>query len=88
MLINAVVTIDEDVRRIISDKIKHYDKLDVLVNDAGGSTSSSMLAPKAMQSFDNIMALNVGACVYLTNFAAPYIVDKRNIINISIIGVL
>lgn len=87
LVINADVTKDEDVKRIIKDTIKHYGKLDVLVNNAGTGTPCSILAPDAMKEFDYIMALNLRAPVYLTNLAAPYIVEsKGNIINISSIA--
>lgn len=89
LVINADVTKDEDVKRIINDTIKHYGKLDVLVNNAGIGTPSRILAPDAMKKFDYIMALNLRAPVYLTNLAAPYIVEsKGNIINISSIASL
>lgn len=87
LVIVADVTKDEDAKRIISDTVKHYGRLDVLVNNAGTCIPCSILAPNAMQTFDNLMALNLRAPIYLTNLAVPYIVEsKGNIINISSIA--
>ncbi|XP_026328407.1 uncharacterized protein LOC113236511 [Hyposmocoma kahamanoa] len=89
LVINADVTKDEDVKRIISDTIKHYGRLDILVNNAGTCIPSSILAPNAVQTFDSLMALNLRSAIYLTNLAAPYIVEsKGNIINISSVAAL
>lgn len=48
LTIIADVTKDEDVKRIISDTLKQYGKLDVLVNNAGIFNRVSILEPQAI----------------------------------------
>ncbi|KAJ8721913.1 hypothetical protein PYW08_004315 [Mythimna loreyi] len=81
------VSKDADVKRIISETVRQFGKLDILINNAGIGGNVSILAENAMQTFDQVMATNLRSVVYLTNLAAPHIVKtKGNIINISSIA--
>lgn len=84
LVIVADVTNDEQVKRIINDTLKRYGKLDVLVNNAGAAAQTSILAPEALQVFDRLNAVDLRSVVYLTNLAAPHLIEsKGNVINIS-----
>lgn len=87
LMIIADVTKEEDVKRIVSETIEHYGKLDVLVNNAGMFDSVSILDPHAIEKFDQILATNLRSCVYLTHLAAPHLIEsKGNIVNIGSAG--
>lgn len=87
LTIIAEVTKEEDLKRIINDTIKHFGKLDILINNAGVSNPASILAENAMESFNQTMATNLNAVVHLTHLAVPHIVKtKGNIVNISSIA--
>jgi NAD(P)-dependent dehydrogenase (short-subunit alcohol dehydrogenase family) len=86
-VITADVTKDDDVKRIVSDVVKHFGKIDVLVNNAGKADFQSILSDKAMAVYDDIMATNLRSAVFITHLAAPHLVKtKGNIINISSIA--
>ncbi|CAH0579146.1 unnamed protein product [Chrysodeixis includens] len=87
LVITAEVTKQEDVKRIINDTVKHFGKLDILINNAGISNPSSILDDNAIETFKQTMATNLNAVVHLTHLAAPHIIKtKGNIINISSIA--
>ncbi|XP_075974803.1 3-oxoacyl-[acyl-carrier-protein] reductase FabG-like [Anticarsia gemmatalis] len=84
LVISAELTNDEDLRRIIDSTIKHFGKLDVLVNNAGIFDFDDILSETAMSSFDKMIATNLRPAVYLTHLAAPYLIEtKGNIVNVS-----
>lgn len=78
------VTNDDSAKKIVSDTLNSFGKLDVLVNNAGIGKTSSILAPDALQVYDQVMATNLRAIVNMTNQAAPHLIQtKGNIVNIS-----
>ncbi|KAJ8721916.1 hypothetical protein PYW08_004318 [Mythimna loreyi] len=84
LVLVADVTKDADVKRIISETLKHFGKLDILINNAGLGQSANIQAEHAMAVFDTVMSTNLRSVVYLTNLAAPHLVKtKGNIVNIS-----
>ncbi|XP_026330702.1 uncharacterized protein LOC113238161 [Hyposmocoma kahamanoa] len=84
LIIRADVSNDDDVKRIVSTTIQHFEKLDVLVNNAGFSKVTNILDKDIMAKYDEIMGTNLRGVVYLTHLAAPYLIESQgNIINIS-----
>lgn len=89
LVIVADVAKEDDAKRIVADTVKHYGQLDVLVNSAGICAGSSILAENTMETYDQVMATNLRAIVYLTHLAAPHIIKtKGNIVNISSVSSL
>ena len=77
------VTIENDVQRIIDDTIKHFGKLDVLVNNAG-ILEYGGIENTSLRQFDNLFNANVRAVYHLTMLAVPYLIKtKGNIVNVS-----
>lgn len=84
LIIVADISKDENVKRVVNTTISHFGKLDVLVNNAGIGMSADIMAEHAIQVYDQTMATNLRSPIYLTNVAAPHLVEsKGNIINIS-----
>ncbi|KAJ2943006.1 hypothetical protein O0L34_g15197 [Tuta absoluta] len=84
LVINADVSKDDDVKRIITDTITKFGKLDVLVNNAGFAKDGTILDGKILEAYDAIMSVNVRAVINLTTLSAPHLAaTKGNIINIS-----
>lgn len=78
LIILADVSKDEDVKRIISETIKNFGQIDVLVNNAGLSRNGGLLESKElMKAYDTIMNINVRSLVYLTSLAAPYLAKTK-----------
>lgn len=79
----ADVTIEADAVRIIDETIKHFGKLDVLVNNAGIIDTGS-IETTTLKQYETIMDTNVKAVYHLTMLATPHIVQsKGNIVNVS-----
>lgn len=79
----ADMMIEADVVRVIDETIKAFNKLDVLVNNAGilayGSIETATLA-----DFDRVMNTNVRSVFHLTHLAVPHLIaTKGSIINVS-----
>ncbi|XP_059046908.1 3-oxoacyl-[acyl-carrier-protein] reductase FabG-like [Achroia grisella] len=84
LLIKADISNDDDAKRVISETINKFGKIDVLVNNAGISDGGTILDGTILKAYDSIMAVNVRAAVHLTALAAPHLVQtKGNIVNIS-----
>lgn len=81
--IQADVSNDDDVKRIIDETIKKFKRLDVLVNCAG-IIESGTIETTDVKQYDRIFNVNVRAIYHLTNMAVPYLVEtKGNIVNVS-----
>lgn len=84
LVVSADISKKEDAERIINDTVKHFKKLDVLINNAGITVGTSILADNAIQVFDQAMTTNLRAVVHLTHLASKHLVaTKGNIVNIS-----
>ncbi|KAJ0174698.1 hypothetical protein K1T71_009806 [Dendrolimus kikuchii] len=87
LVILADITNNDDAKRIISETIGKFGKLDVLVNNAGICTFASITALQTMDVFDKVMATNLRSAVYITHLCVGYLEEtKGNIINISSIA--
>ena len=75
----------DSVKALFRELFAHSKHLDVLVNNAGGSTPNATLAnPNLLQEFDFVMKLNLRSVVQLTQLAVPFLEkSKGNIVNIS-----
>ncbi|XP_075980344.1 3-oxoacyl-[acyl-carrier-protein] reductase FabG-like [Anticarsia gemmatalis] len=86
-IIVADVSKDADTKKVIQNTIAKYGRIDILVNNAGIIADAAIYEENAMQVYDRIMTTNLRAAVYLTNLAAPHLIETRgNIINISSIA--
>ncbi|CAH0586843.1 unnamed protein product [Chrysodeixis includens] len=80
----ADVTVENDLKKVVEETVKHFGKLDILINNAGIGLPANILSENAMEVFDTIMNTNLRSTVYLTHLAAPHIIKtKGNIVNIS-----
>jgi len=80
---------DENTRaKLVSETLKHFGKLDILINNAGALPLSSIAMGTAnLQVFDKVFDINVRALVDLTMKAVPHLIKtKGNIINVSSVG--
>jgi NAD(P)-dependent dehydrogenase (short-subunit alcohol dehydrogenase family) len=81
--IQADITQQADVDRLIGEAIARFGKLDVLVNNAGRSTRGKILDTSPEQ-FRELMELNFVALVRCTRAAAPHLLASRgHIVNIG-----
>lgn len=78
-----VADVTKDAERIINDTIKHFGRLDVLVNNAGIVDSDTVI-DFDVANFDRILDTNLRSAMILTSLAAPHLEKtKGNVVNIS-----
>ncbi|CAH0595532.1 unnamed protein product [Chrysodeixis includens] len=84
LIIKADVAIDSDLKTIVKKTIDEFDKIDVLVNNAGILTKGTIEDENLIETFDRTINTNLRSPIYLTNLAVPYLIKtKGNVINIS-----
>lgn len=84
--LEIVADVSKDAQRIIDETVKHFGRLDVLVNIAGIFGADSVIEFDETR-FDRIMNVNVRSMIILTNLAVPHLEkSKGNVINISSIS--
>lgn len=79
----VVANVTTDCERIINETIKHFGRLDVLVNNAGILKIDSVIEFNA-NDFDRVLNVNLKAPIVLTNLAVPHLEKtKGNVVNVS-----
>ena len=78
------MTNPEDVARLVAEAVAAFgDKIDVLVNVAGGLVARKTLEEVDPEFFDFVMRLNVSSAFMVTKAVVPHMVDGGSIINFS-----
>jgi len=78
------VTKDADVKNLIKQTIDAFEKLDILISNAGAGSNCNIDDPKFMHHFDNMINLNVRSPLLICQLATPYLAKtKGNIVIIS-----
>lgn len=74
---------ESDVTNIVEETVKHYGKLNILVNCAGILEMGS-IENTSMDQYDRVMDCNVRSVFHLTMTCVPHIIKtKGNIVNVS-----
>ncbi|XP_054285723.1 3-oxoacyl-[acyl-carrier-protein] reductase FabG-like [Macrosteles quadrilineatus] len=74
---------ESDTKNILESTVKHYDKLDVLVNNAGVLEFGS-IENTSLEQYDRVFNTNVKAIYHLTMLAVPHLTKtKGTIVNVS-----
>lgn len=82
LVIVADITKDNDLERIVDETVSKYDKIDILINNAGINSVSG--AHTCAEVYDRVMATNLRGTYLLTSKVIPYLVKTiGNIVNIS-----
>lgn len=77
------ITDDADVVRIVEETIRHFGRLDVLINNAG-IIEIGGIETTTVQQYENVMNTNLRSVYHLTMLATPHIIKtKGNIVNVS-----
>ena len=85
LAIKADISWKEDAENLIEQVISRWEKIDVLVNNAGILPSPKKIEDISEQEWDRVMGTNLRGAFYCTKAAVPYMKKERsgNIVNIS-----
>ena len=90
LMIKADVSNREEVEKMVEEVISEFDKIDVLVNNAG-ITKDTLLMRMSEEDFDKVIEINLKGTYLVTKAATKYMMKKRqgSIINLaSVVGVV
>lgn len=77
------ITNEADVIRIVEETIRHFGRIDVLVNNAG-VLQPGTIETATLQQYENVMNTNLRSVYHLTMLATPHLIKvKGNIVNVS-----
>ena len=78
------LTKQEDVDRLVSEAVKTYgEKIDILVNVAGGLVARKTLEETDLEFFELVMKLNFTSTYMVTKAVVPHMGDGGSIVNFS-----
>lgn len=82
-LVPGDITNESDTQRVLNETIKHYGKLDVLVNNAG-ILETGTIESTSLEQYDRVMNTNVRSIYHLTMLAVPHLLKTNgNVVNVS-----
>ena len=89
LILKADVSNPEEVQKIVDKSIEKFEKIDVLVNNAG-ITRDNLLMRMSEEEFDKVLEINLKGTFLVTKAVTKYMMKKRSgsIINLSsVVGV-
>ena len=89
LLIKADVSNSEDVKNMVKETIEKFEKIDVLVNNAG-ITKDNLLMRMSEEEFDKVIQINLKGTYLVTKEVTRYMMKKKkgSIVNLaSVVGV-
>lgn len=89
LLIKADVSNSEDVKNMVNETIEKFEKIDVLVNNAG-ITKDNLLMRMSEEEFDKVIQINLKGTYLVTKEVTRYMMKKKkgSIVNLaSVVGV-
>ncbi|KAB0790395.1 hypothetical protein PPYR_04856 [Photinus pyralis] len=82
-VVTGELTNEADTKAILDSAVKHFGKLDVLVNNAGIIESGS-IENTSLEQYDRLMNINMRSIFHLTMLATPFLIQsKGNVVNVS-----
>lgn len=83
LMVIGDLSVESDTKNILESTVKHYDKLDILINNAG-IIEFGTIENTSLEQFDTVFNTNVRAIYHLTMLAVPHLIKtKGNIVNVS-----
>lgn len=83
LLLTAELTNEKDIINVVERTIEHFEKLDVLVNNAG-ILESGCIQTTNLEQYDRTMKTNVRSIYQLTMLTVPHLIKtKGSIVNVS-----
>lgn len=87
LIVQAELSNDEDVKKIVSETIKAFSRIDILVNNAAVGVRGSI--KDGIEPYDRVMACNMRSVYLLTSIATPHLINsKGSVVNVSSVAAL
>ena len=83
LLIKGDITDHNFCKKVVSDTLNKYGKIDILINNAGVQYQQDKLENISDEQFDWTMKVNIYGMFYLTKEVLPYLKSGSSIINLS-----
>lgn len=84
ILVQADVTKPAEVAKLVAETVKAFgERVDVLVNVAGGMVARKTLADMDEAFFDHVMELNLKSAFLVTKAVLPHLGEGSSIVNLS-----
>lgn len=86
--IQADISKEEDVARIVNQTLKEFKTIDILVNNAGINLPFRKVVDLSLKEWEQILAVNLTGTFLVTKAVLPIMMEKKRgkIINMSSIG--
>ncbi len=82
LAVQCDVSLKEDCERLVKETIAKFNRIDVLINNAGISMRA-LFNDMDVEVLEKVMAINFFGTVYCTKYALPYILKNKG----SVVGV-
>jgi len=82
LIIKADVTKEEDCKRIVEESVAKFNKIDILINNAGISMRA-LFEETEIAVLKKVMDVNFWGTVYCTSYALPYLLKSKG----SVVGI-
>lgn len=83
LCIKTDVSVEEDCRKLIDETVKHFGRIDILINNAGLSMRASFKEAD-LSVIRRLMDVNFWGTIYCTKFALPWLLKSNG----SVVGVI
>lgn len=75
-----------ECERIVTETVKRFQRIDLLINNAGALVKRVPITDVSDEIFDDIVALNVRSMLMCTKYAVPHMTKDSSIINLTSIA--
>lgn len=72
-----------ECERVVTETVKRFDRIDVLINNAGALVKRVPITDLSDEIFDDIVGLNVRSMLMCTKYAVPHMPKGAAIINLT-----
>jgi dehydrogenase/reductase SDR family member 7B len=76
------VSLEDDCRRLITETVQYFGRIDILINNAGISMRA-LFEQSGLDVIRRLMEVNFWGTIYCTKFALPYLLQTKG----SVVGV-
>jgi short-subunit dehydrogenase len=82
LAVQTDIASEDECRNLINMAIEHYDRIDILINNAGMSMRA-LFEHTALSVLKRLMDVNFWGAVYCTKYALPYLLESKG----SVVGI-